>query len=175
MYQLTDFDSPDAQGSGERYMDRNHVAMLNRAGKAAGFYPKINSGYRTPAHNAKVGGAESSCHMEGKASDLSVRTRSDFDRIAPALVAVGFRRFGVASTFLHVDNCSRSEAVWTYGGGAEIDYRNKRIRELLGQQWYLADMLGEEERGDRPWLRVILLVLFAAMLYYYFFVLKGRF
>ncbi|WP_448519630.1 D-Ala-D-Ala carboxypeptidase family metallohydrolase [Rhodoflexus sp.] len=174
MYQLSDFDSPDAPGSGERHMDRAHVAMLNRAGKAAGFYPKINSGYRTPAHNRAVGGVGNSCHMQGKASDLSLRLRADFDRIAPALVAVGFRRFGVASTYLHVDNCD-GEAVWTYGGGAEIDYRNKRIRELMGQSWYLSDLLGEEERGDRPWLRVLLLVLAAALLYYFFILKNGRF
>ena len=33
----------------------------------------IISGYRSPAHNARVGGAEKSQHMEGRAADISVK------------------------------------------------------------------------------------------------------
>jgi len=32
--------------------------------------PKVNSGWRPPAHNAKVGGAPNSRHMTGEAIDL---------------------------------------------------------------------------------------------------------
>ena len=34
---------------------------------------KINSGYRTPEHNAKVGGVPNSQHIHGKALDISTR------------------------------------------------------------------------------------------------------
>lgn len=33
----------------------------------------INSGYRTPTHNAKVGGAAASQHLYGTAADITVR------------------------------------------------------------------------------------------------------
>jgi len=32
----------------------------------------VNSGYRTPAHNAKVGGAPDSFHMKGQAADITI-------------------------------------------------------------------------------------------------------
>ena len=32
----------------------------------------VNSGYRSPAHNKKVGGASKSLHMTGKAADIRV-------------------------------------------------------------------------------------------------------
>ena len=32
---------------------------------------KINSGYRSPAHNKAIGGAQFSQHVEGKAADIS--------------------------------------------------------------------------------------------------------
>jgi uncharacterized protein YcbK (DUF882 family) len=33
---------------------------------------KINSGYRSPAHNAKIGGAKKSQHLTGRAADIVV-------------------------------------------------------------------------------------------------------
>lgn len=36
----------------------------------------INSGYRTPTHNAKVGGAKYSYHMRGMAADIRVNGMS---------------------------------------------------------------------------------------------------
>ena len=36
----------------------------------------INSAYRSPAHNARIGGATRSQHLTGKASDLSMKNYS---------------------------------------------------------------------------------------------------
>lgn len=36
-----------------------------------GFPIQINSGYRSPAYNAKIGGAKFSQHIQGKAADIS--------------------------------------------------------------------------------------------------------
>jgi uncharacterized protein YcbK (DUF882 family) len=38
---------------------------------------RVVSGYRTPAHNAAVGGAQASQHMEGRAADIAPFARAD--------------------------------------------------------------------------------------------------
>ncbi len=38
---------------------------------------KVNSGYRCPKHNAKVGGAIHSQHMEGEAADIAALSREN--------------------------------------------------------------------------------------------------
>ena len=62
----------------------------------------IKSGYRSPEHNERVGGARASKHMEGAAFDIECRP----DQQAALIFAakdVGFRGFGRYDTFVHVD------------------------------------------------------------------------
>ena len=54
-FKLEEFDSPDFKGSGKN-MDADFMQLLDRARTEAGIPFKINSGYRTESHNAKVGG-----------------------------------------------------------------------------------------------------------------------
>ena len=64
----------------------------------------INSGYRTPSHNKKVGGASGSQHVYGKAADIVVRgvKPSEVYRQADKL----FNGVGKYNTFTHVDTRS---------------------------------------------------------------------
>jgi uncharacterized protein YcbK (DUF882 family) len=63
----------------------------------------INCAYRSPLHNARVGGAPLSEHKFGKAADIALGGIHKADLIAAAR-AVGFTGLGVNySTFLHVD------------------------------------------------------------------------
>lgn len=39
---------------------------------AGGVSIKVNSGYRSPAHNKKIGGAKNSQHTKGKAADIVI-------------------------------------------------------------------------------------------------------
>jgi hypothetical protein len=51
------------------------IAHIQRLEKFRLWYNRsmiINSGYRTPEHNAKIGGAKASYHMQGIASDVSL-------------------------------------------------------------------------------------------------------
>ena len=71
----------------------------------------ITSGYRTPAHNAKVGGSKSSQHLLGRAADIQVASTSVEDVAAYAESLLhnwgGVGRYpvkaGRAKGWVHVD------------------------------------------------------------------------
>ena len=104
-FTLSEFDSPDKPGSGDR-MDRNFVAMLDEARDIAGVSFKVTSGYRTELRNREVGGKVNSSHLVGKAADIHAPTSMLRFRIIAALIAAGFTRIGIGRTFIHVDNDS---------------------------------------------------------------------
>ena len=68
----------------------------------------INSGYRSPAHNKKVGGAKFSQHVEGKAADIS-SSKFTPDQIHAAilkLISEGKMKdsgLGIYDSFVHYD------------------------------------------------------------------------
>lgn len=70
-----------------------------------GFPLKINSGYRDPQHNAAVGGAKHSQHIEGNAFDVDVSGMSIEQRKAVIVAArkAGFAGIGVYNNALHFD------------------------------------------------------------------------
>ena len=49
------------------------MAKLEKLRAYGGFTIHINSGYRTPSYNKKIGGASHSQHIYGTAADISVR------------------------------------------------------------------------------------------------------
>lgn len=59
-------------GSAIIFVDNYMVQILEMVRTKIGKPIIITSGYRTPAHNAKVGGAEYSYHMRGMAVDIRV-------------------------------------------------------------------------------------------------------
>ncbi len=79
----------------------------------------INSGYRTKARNVAVKGATKSAHLTGQAADISTTGWSTEKKEAmlKALYNRGFRRFGIAETYIHVDSKNENGAnvVWNYG------------------------------------------------------------
>lgn len=114
-FKLSEFDSPDEKGSGSK-MSEELLNMLDIARKKFGKPIKINSGYRTIAHNKKVGGKPTSSHLKGLAADISCTNSADRFKLEGVLREVGFNRLGVASTFIHVDiDKSKSPNVmWVY-------------------------------------------------------------
>lgn len=117
-FAFSEFDSPDAPGSGERMMNRAFIAKLDRIRERVGFPLIINSGYRTPEHNARVGGMPNSAHLRGHAADIRALTDGQRRAIAQAAIAEGITRIGWARTYIHldVDPTLPQRVVWGYSG-----------------------------------------------------------
>ena len=113
-FDIEEFDSPDVPGSGGS-MRISTLQMLDRARDIAGVPFRINSGFRTPTHNKKVGGVSNSAHLRGYAVDIHV-TNATRERILAALKQAGFNRFGLGATFIHADNdpSLKANTTWTY-------------------------------------------------------------
>ena len=90
-FELSEFDSPDEQGSG-KYMDESFLSMLDDARSLSLVFPFIiNSGFRSPSHNAYVGGKEESSHQFGYAVDLHCTDSRSRFIIIDALIKAGFQ------------------------------------------------------------------------------------
>ena len=97
-------------------MNQEFLLKLDEARELAGIPFKINSAYRTPEHNAKIGGKPNSSHLKGLAVDISVTNSRQRFIVLNALLEVGFTRIGIADTFLHVDLSTdkSQQVIWTY-------------------------------------------------------------
>jgi len=114
-FKLSEFDSPDLPGSGAE-MNQEFLYMLDAARKIYGKPMRVNSGYRTEAHNKKVGGVSSSSHLKGLAADISCKDSSNRFEMVQAFIKAGFKRIGVAGSFIHIDNDKdkSQNVMWTY-------------------------------------------------------------
>lgn len=122
-FEIHEFDSPDEVGSAANTMDSTFLQMLDDARGIAGIPFRITSGFRTPSHNAYVGGVlpnpdkgiKGSSHMYGYAADIHCNTGADREIIVAALIKAGFRRIGIANTFIHTDNDpDKNNSIWLY-------------------------------------------------------------
>ena len=114
-FKLSEFDSPDMVGSGEA-MDKEFLSKLDQARSLCDIPFRITSGYRSEAHNRKVGGVSNSSHTKGLAADIACTNSSARHIILSALLKVGLNRIGIADTFIHVDRDPSKVAnvIWTY-------------------------------------------------------------
>lgn len=106
-FKISEFDSPDAPGSGDQ-MRISTLKMLDQARERVGIPLVVSKGggYRTEQFNASLRprSAPRSSHMAGYAADIQARDKATQMAIVRALREVGFNRFGVYETFIHVDN-----------------------------------------------------------------------
>jgi len=114
-FKLSEFNSPDIESGGEK-MDEDFLKKLDSARDIAQVAFVINSGYRTPYHNAKVGGKSNSSHLKGFAADIKCTDSRKRAIILMAVIAAGFNRIGIGKSFIHVDNDpdKPSNVVWLY-------------------------------------------------------------
>lgn len=86
-------------------LDTDLVVLLDKARETAGIPFVINSGFRTVAHNKKVGGVANSSHLTGKAVDLRARDGAESYAIIKSAIEVGIKRIGInrKKKFIHLD------------------------------------------------------------------------
>lgn len=93
-------------------VDGELVAILEYVRSRFGKPVVINSGYRTPSYNRKIGGAKFSQHMYGRAADIvlkGVKPEVVYDCLCEAFPkSCGF---GLYSSFVHVD-CRKIKSRW---------------------------------------------------------------
>lgn len=115
-----EFDSPDAPGSGQN-MRFAFLKKLDTVRDIAGIRLDVDSGFRTPKHNADVGGEPGSEHLVGGAADIrAIASRTRF-LILNAALCVGFKRIGIGDTFVHLDDSTTldQQVVWLYPAGTK--------------------------------------------------------
>ena len=99
----------------EDNMSADFLNKLDEARDYAGIPFAINSAYRSPTHPLSIKNPTSS-HIKGLAVDISVKDSNTRFKVLDALIAVGFTRIGIASSFIHVDlDFDKSQnVIWTY-------------------------------------------------------------
>ena len=121
-FELSEFDSPDEVGS-SKLMDEKFLEQIDLAREYAQIPFKINSGVRTPSHNAYVGGSmpdpmrnkKGSSHLYGYAADIACNNSADREIILSSVIKAGFRKKKKKKTFIHCDtDDSKPNSVWTY-------------------------------------------------------------
>jgi hypothetical protein len=122
--------SPDLEVSGA-FMDYRFMVKLQIVRGRHGRPWRINSGYRTDAHNRRVGGGSNSPHLYGRAVDISTVgwTDEEITKVIAWLFDVGMTGIGRANTFIHADDMRQSEGFnrplyWDYRTGRAGNYKH---------------------------------------------------
>lgn len=96
-------------------MSEKLLHMLNEAREIYGKPIVINSAYRDREYEITRGRSGKSSHCTGHAVDIRCVNSRDRLVLIYALLSAGFKRIGIAKTFVHADNDpDKSPAVWLY-------------------------------------------------------------
>ena len=124
-FKREEFVSPD---TGEEQMNLIFVKYLEKLREFVGQPLVITSGFRTLAHNEKIGGTKNSAHLRGLAVDIACPDSALRYKILDFvlnnktffynndIIIVEIRRIGIGKNFIHLD-CDKSlpqEVVWLY-------------------------------------------------------------
>ena len=99
-FTYSEFDSPDLPGSGHE-MQQEFLDKLDLARGYSNVPYVINSGFRTPEHNAAVGGVPGSSHLTGWASDVRADSSNRRFLILKGLLEAGFNRIGIGQNLIN--------------------------------------------------------------------------
>ena len=102
-------------GCGYDEIDLCLVQKLEAARKLYNSPMVITSGCRCHNHNNKIGGSKTSSHLRGVAVDIACKSSRDRIKMVECLLKSGFKRIGIAKTFVHADvDTSKPHAMWLY-------------------------------------------------------------
>lgn len=101
-------------GCNQNHMSPVFMLRLDRAREESGIPWGIVSGYRCEKHDIEVKGEGN--HPTGEAVDIAANNSTTRFKVVTALLKMGFRRIGIAKTFIHVDSVEdRPQGViWLY-------------------------------------------------------------
>ena len=113
--------SPD---TGRHEMDERFMLRLVLLRQELGFPLIVTSAYRSPQHNARVGGRSRSAHMAGRAVDIAI-SGDKAHRLVRMALLLGFTGIGIRqrgnyrSRYVHVDDLDKAPgiprpAIWSY-------------------------------------------------------------
>ena len=85
-------------------MEQSTMDMLDKARDIAGIPFVLNCAYRSREWDLARKRTGNSAHTRGMAVDIKCTWSANRYKIISALLAVGFKRIGIAKTFVHVDN-----------------------------------------------------------------------
>lgn len=111
---------------------------LDLAREMAGTPFTIESGARCEKHNKAVGGSPASSHMRGIAVDIRCSTSPARWAIIEGLLGAGFKRIGIADSFIHadIDEDKVNKVIWTYSmAGKGSAPRKGRDDKKYAQNW----------------------------------------
>ncbi|SFU01434.1 D-Ala-D-Ala carboxypeptidase family metallohydrolase [Halomonas saccharevitans] len=100
-------------GCGFDTIDTESLAVLEDVREHFGAPVIVTSGCRCPAYNTRIGGAEHSQHILGRAADIQVKGIAPA-RVQDYLTARYPGRYGIGryATFTHVDTRTDGPARW---------------------------------------------------------------
>jgi len=109
-FKLEEFACKDGVGVPPQFRDNVEEVMRNLEviRREFGVPITINSGYRTPGHNKKVGGSPRSQHLQGKAADIVVKGFTPlkvYETIEKLITRGKVKQggLGLYKTFVHYD------------------------------------------------------------------------
>ena len=114
-FKSTEFDCHGSGCCSSTKVDEKLVEYLQKIRDHFGKSVNINSGYRCKTHNASVGGASQSNHMDGEAADIRISGVTPLE-VAQYAEHIGILGIGVYSWGVHVD--TRTSKYFWYDGGA---------------------------------------------------------
>tara|TARA_R110002012_G_scaffold196006_2_gene364279 strand:- start:472 stop:906 length:435 start_codon:yes stop_codon:yes gene_type:complete len=117
----------ECRGTGECHMQEDFMSMLVNIRREIDRPLIVSSGYRSPAHNARIGGAANSPHIHGRAVDIVCMGTVAYNLIRISLkhgmTGIGVSQKGPAENrFIHIDNIAKGQQellgprpwVWSY-------------------------------------------------------------
>ncbi len=92
------------------------MSKLDTAREIAGIPFVLNSAYRSSQWDKSKGRSGTGAHTLGRAVDIRCNTNSNRYKVIDALLKAGFKRIGVASSFIHADDSDThtQQIIWMY-------------------------------------------------------------